>query len=124
MRLSLMAGIGLGAVAGALMRHWMQRTLNYSIFSPFGTLLVNIIGSAALGFIVGGRFFGSGSVGHYALTAGFCGSLTTFSSITLEVFEMIRVGEMLRAVGYTLFTFILGMLGLIGGYWLGVRFFR
>lgn len=124
MRLSLVAGIGLGAVTGALMRYWMQRNFNYSIFSPFGTLLVNIIGSAALGFIVGGRLFGSGSVGYYAFTAGFCGSLTTFSSIMLEVFEMLRVGEMSRAVGYTLFTLLLGMLGLIGGYWLGVRLFR
>lgn len=111
--------VGSGAVIGALMRFWVQRHLNSSLLSPSGTLLVNILGSAVLGFLVGGFGDRAGTAWYYGMSAGFCGSLTTFSSIALELFEMGRLQEPLRAGAYFLITIALGMGALIGGYMLG-----
>ncbi|MCX8112070.1 MAG: CrcB family protein [Bacteroidia bacterium] len=121
MRLTLLIGISLGAAGGALLRYWIQRILNLSLLSPGGTFLVNIIGSAILGFVAGGFPQKVGSPLYYAVTAGFCGSLTTFSSITLEIFEMLRLQEGLRAMMYIVLTLGLGLMGFAGGYWLGAK---
>ncbi len=121
MRLTVIAAVGVGAMIGALLRLWAQRALNLSALSPVGTLLVNIIGSFVLGVMSGGLAHKAGTAWYYAITAGFCGSLTTFSSITMEVFKMIQLLETLRAFAYLAFTIGLGMLGFITGYWSGSK---
>lgn len=121
MRFMLVAAISIGAVGGALLRYWAQRSLNLSALSPAGTLMVNLAGSLLLGFIVGGLGHRADTSWYYGITAGFCGSLTTFSSITLEAFEMIRLMESFRAILYLAFTIGLGMIALIVGYWAGSR---
>ncbi|MEN3041511.1 MAG: CrcB family protein [Bacteroidia bacterium] len=124
MRLSLIAAVSIGAIAGALLRFGFQRWLNVSTLSPMGTFIVNVAGSMLIGFLVGS--FGHRPVGawYYGMTAGFCGSLTTFSSITMEVFEMFRLKEVVRAAAYLLATFALGMAGVVLGYWLGMKMHR
>ncbi|RMF49573.1 MAG: CrcB family protein, partial [Bacteroidetes bacterium] len=52
---------------------------------------------------------------------GFCGSFTTFSSIMLEIFEMLRLGQFAQAGLYLLVTIVMGLLALIGGYSLGTK---
>lgn len=121
MRLSVIVAVGIGAMIGALLRFWAQRSLNLSALSPAGTLLVNVVGSFVLGIMSGGLAHKGGTAWYYAITAGFCGSLTTFSSITLEIFEMIRLSESLRAVAYIALTISLGMLGFVAGYWSGTK---
>lgn len=121
MRLSVIVAVGIGAMIGALLRFWAQRSLNLSALSPTGTLLVNIVGSFILGIMTGGLAHKGGTAWYYAITAGFCGSLTTFSSITMEVFEMIQLSEIPRALAYLAFTIGLGMLGFITGYWSGSK---
>ncbi|MCS6896015.1 MAG: CrcB family protein [Bacteroidia bacterium] len=124
MRFSLITAVSVGAVAGALVRFGFQRWLNASVLSPLGTLIVNVLGSILIGFLVGGFGHRTAGVWYYGMTAGFCGSLTTFSSITMEVFEMVRLEEGLRAVAYVLTTFTLGILGVGMGYWLGIKILR
>jgi fluoride exporter len=48
------------------------------------------------------------SLAHPFLTTGICGTLTTFSTLQLELFEMVDGGHLLLATGYVAATFIAG----------------
>jgi CrcB protein len=84
---------------GALMRWhfgaYVHSTLNRALASesefPFGTLFVNATGSFILGLVAG--LFAQGSITHFAsvaLGAGFCGSLTTFSTLAVDLQRFLR----------------------------------
>jgi fluoride exporter len=68
---------------------------------PWGTLIVNVVGSFIIGFFAtltdpGGRFF-AGSVTRQFVMTGFCGGFTTFSSFSLQTLNLMNDGEWLRA---------------------------
>lgn len=118
--MKLVGAVAIGAILGALLRFWLQRLANASPLYPTGTLFVNVIGSFILGLVVGW----AGVQPHpwfQGISAGFCGSLTTFSSISLETFLMLREGLYWRAGAYILLTLALGLLGLSIGYGLGSK---
>ncbi|MCX7606784.1 MAG: CrcB family protein [Bacteroidia bacterium] len=120
---SLTGAVSIGAIFGALLRFWMQRWFNSSTLTPLGTFLVNSAGAFVLGLTVGWVGQKAHTPWFYGITAGFCGSLTTFSSIVLELFEMIRLEEPFRAIVYLTLTVIVGMMSLLLGYWLGSKLF-
>lgn len=88
---------------------------------PAGTLLVNGSGAFVMGFLAGLSQKGLSPVWFYGATAGLCGSFTTFSSIMLEIFEMLRLGQLTQAALYLLVTIVTGLLALAGGYSLGIK---
>ncbi|HEX7388728.1 MAG TPA: fluoride efflux transporter CrcB [Acidiphilium sp.] len=64
---------------------------------PWGTLLINVIGSFIIGyfgarFATGGRLPVPDEIKVFVLV-GFCGGFTTFSSFSLQTFELFRAGE-------------------------------
>jgi len=68
---------------------------------PFGTLLVNVVGSFIIGFVAtltgpDGRVFVSSALRQAVLT-GFCGGYTTFSSFSLQTLNLVQDGEWLHA---------------------------
>lgn len=99
-----------GGVLGTLARFGLQGLIQppASTF-PWGTLVVNILGSFALGFLI--RFLlGSGVATpdiRAAATIGFCGAFTTMSAFSYETIALLRDGEYLRAGWY--------LVGTIGG---------
>ena len=44
--------VALGGAAGSVLRHWVQLALNAARF-PWGTLAVNVSGSAMIGLLAG-----------------------------------------------------------------------
>lgn len=83
----------LGAMVGAPMRHltdhWIS-TRHDSIF-PWGTLVVNVTGSALLGFLAVG--VDKSAVSSSAMTmvgVGLCGALTTYSTFSYETVRLWR----------------------------------
>lgn len=83
---------------------------------PWGTMLVNALGSFAIGVVWAAVPFGGW---HVAAMAGFCGGFTTFSTFSLEALRMFRAGQCGMAVGYIAASvavcMLLTWLGIIGG---------
>lgn len=110
--------IGLGGAAGAVSRYlatgWIQGLSGG--FFPWGTLVVNVVGSLALGFVlVWLQATVSSAELRELVTIGFLGSFTTFSTFSYETVAMLRDGEWWRAGGYTAGSVALGVLGVILG---------
>jgi fluoride exporter len=108
----------LGGMVGAPARYLVDRavqTRRDSVF-PWGTLTVNVAGSAVLGFLLGAhQHLGLGSPVVALLGTGLCGGLTTFSTFgyeTLRLLEDGAIGEAgLNALGSLLVTVLVAWLG-------------
>jgi len=120
----ILLGISGGAIGGALLRYAVQKVGNTAFTHPYGTLLVNIVGSFIMGFVAGFFSDKSYSIWYYTVSTGFCGSFTTFSSISMEVFEMIRMGACWRAFGYVGASLVSGLMAVGLGWWLGLQVSR
>lgn len=95
--------IFIGGGMGSLSRYYLSVLLRvYSLDFPVATFTVNIIGSFILGFAVA-LFWSKASVHDsvkLAVTVGFCGGLTTFSTFSWETFDLIKQGDYLLAILY------------------------
>jgi CrcB protein len=73
---------------------------------PWGTLLVNILGSFVIGLFGALAARGGGLTVapdvRLFVTVGLCGGFTTFSSFSLQSLELFQAGEAIRAGAYIL----------------------
>jgi CrcB protein len=97
-----LAAIYFGGVLGALARVGLAQATPHGPGGwPWGTFAVNMLGALALGY-----FFArlgdhpEESLTHPFLTTGICGTLTTFSTVQLELFEMVDGGHFTLALAY------------------------
>lgn len=99
MRLILAVGMGgfVGAVARYLVGGWVQRLLPAAF--PYGTLAVNLLGSLALGavFELGTARGALAPELRLVLGVGVMGAFTTFSTFSLETFNLLREGSLMLA---------------------------
>jgi fluoride exporter len=94
--------VSVGASAGALLRWWFGVQLN-ALFPavPLGTLASNLLGGYLVGLAI--AFFAT----HEAISpewrllviTGFCGGLTTFSALSVELTTLLQQGRALWACG-------------------------
>ncbi len=113
--------IFIGGGLGSLSRYAVSVLLKmYSMDFPVATLTVNIIGSLILGFAA--ALFWRETHLHptlkLAITVGFCGGLTTFSTFSWETFELIKNGEWVLALLYTLISVLACVLAVSSGVFL------
>ena len=113
-------GIFLAGMLGGLVRYQLSRWLPASPDFPWGTLLVNYIGIICLVYLVKGYLVHKGTSKGLilALGTGFCGGLTTFSSLMLDAVKLLDTGRYLSLVIYLVLS-IGG--GLLLAYYLGRR---
>ena len=111
-------GIFLAAMSGGLVRYFLSSQLPVSPDFPWGTLLVNYLGIFCLVYLVKGYlvYRGTSKGLVLALGTGFCGGLTTFSSLMLDAVKLLDTGRYL-SLGIYLFLSIGG--GLLLAYVLG-----
>ena len=111
-------GIFLAAMLGGLGRYFVSSQLPASPDFPWGTLLVNYLGIFCLVYLVKGYLAHKGTSKGLilALGTGFCGGLTTFSSLMLDAVKLLDTGRYL-SLGIYLFLSIGG--GLLLAYVLG-----
>ena len=88
-------GIFLAAMLGGLVRYLISKWLPTSPAFPCGTLVVNYLGIFCLVYLVKGYLVYKGSSKGLilALATGFCGGLTTFSSLVLDAVKLLDTGS-------------------------------
>jgi len=112
--------IGTGGFIGSVLRYLLSgyvQQLSKSIQFPFGTLAVNIVGCAMIGFLAelaDHRGVLSGETRAF-LIIGLLGGFTTFSAFGNETMNLLRDGELWLAggniVGHVLLTLVAVWLG-------------
>lgn len=107
-----LAAIYVGGTIGALARVGLAEAAPHSPDAwPWATFSVNMIGALLLGYFVARLHdHPEDSLAHPFLTTGICGTLTTFSTLQLELFEMVDAGNLILAAGYVLATLAVGFL--------------
>lgn len=83
---------------------------------PWGTLTVNVVGSAALGFVTGA---GLGERAWALLAVGVCGSFTTASTFAWEALGLLRRDRVGHAAAYVGGTVVLTLGAFVMGRALG-----
>lgn len=111
--------VAVGSAFGRMSRYaisvWMQRVGGASF--PLGTLLINITGSFLVGFLlrVAAAPTGFSPELRLALTTGFCGGYTTFSTFSYETITLVESGEWRRAAAYVTLSVVVSLLAAFSG---------
>ncbi len=115
----------LGAAVGAPGRYLLDRAVQarHDSVMPWGTMLVNVIGSLALGLLVG-LSTGSDVPDAVMLTlgTGLCGALTTYSTFGYETLRLFEDGARLYAVLNVCLSLVAGLGAATLGYVVGLAF--
>ena len=104
--------VALGSAVGGASRFALSTFIQQRAGAfPVGTLVVNVTGSLALGFLM--RYaLGSTSVSaetRALLTTGFCGGYTTFSTFSYETIALMQDGDYRRAGTYVILSVVVSL---------------
>lgn len=108
--------VGLGGMIGSMLRYACYVLIPAGAF-PFATFTVNMVGSFAIGLLLG--FAGRPVDQHnlqLLLATGLCGGFTTFSAFSADGVRLASEGRIGLLVLYTCASIVLGMLATYGGY--------
>jgi CrcB protein len=112
--LAVAAGGACGSVARYLVAIGSAKLFGSSF--PWGTLIINVTGSALIGVFVG-LFAAKWDISQAArifLTVGICGGYTTFSTFSLDAWYLIERGQMAASMAYMLASVVLSLAALVG----------
>jgi CrcB protein len=116
--------LALGATLGAAARYYVTlwMTARFGAAFPYGTLLINVLGSFLLGAFVtlSSEWSAIGPELRLLVATGFCGSFTTFSTFSNETLFLLTSGHYIGAVVNVVGSVLLGL----GGAVLGVMLMR
>ena len=112
--------VAIGGALGSMARYGTGVLVGqaWSASFPLGTMLINIVGSLAMGLLIGylvrttpawqadARLF---------VAVGVLGGFTTFSSFSLDAVSMLERGELGLALFYVLGSVIIGIAALFAG---------
>lgn len=99
--------ISVGGFIGATIRYICSKMLNSGVHLPVGTLLVNLVGVSLIGFVFA---LDISRIWTFFLVSGLAGSLTTFSTLHMELIELWRAGNKRIALSYGFVTYVGGIL--------------
>lgn len=109
----MLVWVGLAGSAGACARFLISEAIAAwrATGFPWGTLIVNITGSALLGAVAGLVIFGDASGSLLSVAgAGFCGGYTTFSTASVDTWRLLGAGRYWSALGNAAGTLALTVL--------------
>lgn len=116
--------IAAGGALGAVLRFWLSNGV-YALFGrgfPYGTLVVNVIGSLAMGYlyiVMIERAAVSAEWRAFALV-GLLGAFTTFSTFSIETLNLIEQADYVKAATNALVSVV----ACIGAAFIGVTLAR
>ncbi len=112
--------VAVGGAAGSVLRYlvglWVARLAGTGF--PWGTLLINIVGSFIIGWLATGARPDAVTM-RLLLMVGFCGGFTTFSSFSLQTLELLQQGAWLAAWGNVLGSVTLCLAATSAGWAIG-----
>lgn len=117
--------VAVGGALGSMGRFWLgalvAEILGFRF--PWGTILINILGSFTIGFFAaftgpGGRLVVSFNIRAFVMV-GICGGFTTFSSFSLQTLELARENHWLQAGGNVLLSVVMCLVAVWAGHALG-----
>ena len=115
--------IGAGGALGAMARHGLNHVIHQRQIAgtfPTGILLINVLGSVAIGAIAGllasNRIAMSSPMRMFVIV-GFLGGFTTFSSFSLDTLALVRGGHLSQAILNVVGQVVLSLVGV----WIGFR---
>lgn len=115
-------GIAVAGAFGALARYGVEGLVSRRATSfPWGTLVVNVTGAFAVGFVFT-ALVERLSVAPWirsTLTIGFLGAYTTFSTLSLETLRLVEDGAYLMAAANGFGSLIGGLVAVYAGVVLG-----
>ncbi len=113
--------VTLGSALGGLLRYVLTRlTVPFSAGFPVGTVLINVLGSFVIGYfgtltLQGSRFQASENLRLFVMV-GICGGFTTFSSFSLQSFDLIRSDQWPRALANIVLSVVLCLAAVAAGH--------
>ncbi len=117
--------VALGGALGSVARFWLTGAMTALTGPrfPWGTLLINVLGSFVIG-LVAGVTLTPARIGMHPdvrifLMTGVCGGFTTFSAFSLQTLELLQGGETIPAFGYALGSVVLCLAATYCGWLLG-----
>lgn len=136
MSLGLILGVAGAGAIGAMARfgaerahaRWRSRhrvragTDGQHLAFPWATLSVNVVGSALLGWVIAAQHAGVlSAAAAIILGMGFAGTLTTYSTFSLDAYLLLRSRENLRAWSYLLVSVLTSLAATVVGLTWGGR---
>jgi CrcB protein len=122
--------VAVGGAIGSMARLWLgvKVTLLTGLAFPWGTILVNIIGSLVIGFVAtltgpSGRVVVPVNAQAFVMV-GLCGGFTTFSAFSLQTLELARDGRLMQAGANIILSVVLCLTAVALGHWLAALFGR
>ena len=118
--------IALGGALGSVGRYWLSfLALPISATIPWGTILINVSGSFAIGLVseltVSPGRYPVPETARLFFMAGVCGGFTTFSSFSLQTLDLMRAGAPLRAAVNVAASVLFCLLAVAVGHALGAH---
>ncbi len=114
--------IALGGAIGSVARAWTSNVMVRLLgpHFPWGTILINIVGSFIIGFF-GALTASDGRLQVHAdarafVMVGICGGYTTFSSFSLQTLDLLRDGKPAAAFANVALSLILCLAAVTAGY--------
>jgi CrcB protein len=115
--------VALGGGTGAVLRWWLGGLVNANVGPgfPWGTWLINLVGSLLLGLLAGAlsRVEDGGEPLRLLLGVGLLGGFTTFSTFSVEMVAMVNRGEAGMALAYAVSSVAGGVVLALAGLMLG-----
>ena len=117
--------VGLGGAFGSMVRYGVGRWIGCwipGVSSIMGTGLVNVFGSFMLGVVVSlCTVSGKPNAWGLLLGVGFCGGLTTFSTLAMELADLMHAKRHWEMLGLGLGSLILGIAAFAAGLWIASK---
>ena len=117
--------VGLGGALGSMVRYGVGRWMGWwipGVSSMLGTGLVNVLGSFMLGVVVSlCTVSGKPNAWGLLLGVGFCGGLTTFSTLAMELADLMHAKRHWEMLGLGLSSLILGIAAFAAGLWIASK---
>ncbi len=117
--------VAAGGAIGSLARFWLAAAMTALTGPrfPWGTLLINVVGSGVIGLVAAVTLSPARVAMHsdlrIFLMVGVCGGFTTFSAFSLQTLELVQSGDIWPAAGYIAGSILFCLAAVWGGWLLG-----